>query len=192
MKFIDWYLYIKFYHFYFQIAVAPQPQKRSSQHRHSIKEEPPKFRSPWQCNPTPTSSIPSSRSGNRLNRMSSEVFVDGPSPLSPCDTERVSILEDELHELKAQINRSVSRQTFNPVSEAQRLMMNEIVEKETLCGQLQARVQVLASKLERQQMEFDDVRSTSQKETKELRNKVLTLKKKLVFRCTFLLIYINF
>jgi hypothetical protein len=194
-----------------KVAVAPQPQKRSSQsNRHSstvTKEEIPRFRthishSPYQSNPIIQSNgITSSRSGHRLNRLSSEVFIDGPPPSTPngFTDVRVSLLEDKVRSLETELsgrNRSTSTRpnnislledkvrnletelsgrnhstssrqnmTFNAApTEAQRLMMQEIIEKDCLIGQLKSGVQYLAGQLERKQMEIDEEKLITQKE----------------------------
>uniref|UniRef100_A0AC34G9I4 Uncharacterized protein n=1 Tax=Panagrolaimus sp. ES5 TaxID=591445 RepID=A0AC34G9I4_9BILA len=74
---------------------------------------------------------------------------------------------------------SNSRQNmvFSAPSEAQRLMMNEIIEKDVMIGQLKSRLQVLSARLERQQMEYDEEKSLTQKESIESRNRYLSVKK---------------
>uniref|UniRef100_A0AC34G3B0 Uncharacterized protein n=1 Tax=Panagrolaimus sp. ES5 TaxID=591445 RepID=A0AC34G3B0_9BILA len=170
-----------------KVAVAPQPQKRSNRHSSTAKEEIPRFRtqvshSPYQMN---SNGITQSRSGHRINRMSSEVFIDGPPPTTPdghTDV-RVSLLEDKIRNIESELNgraTSNSRQNmvFSAPSEAQRLMMNEIIEKDVMIGQLKSRLQVLSARLERQQMEYDEEKSLTQKESIESRNRYLSVKKR--------------
>jgi hypothetical protein len=175
-----------------KVAVAPQPQKRSNRNSSTAKEEIPRFRtqvshSPYQINSASSNGVTASRSGHRLNRLSSEVFIDGPPPTTPdghTDV-RVSLLEDKIRNIESELSgrntSSSSRQNmiFAAPSEAQRTMMNEIIDKDILIGQLKSRLQGLAAQLERQQMEYDEERRLTQKEIKDTRNQYSAVKKKL-------------
>ena len=67
----------------------------------------------------------------------------------------------------------------NPgLSEAQQLMMQDLIDKNVLIGQLEARVRTLAAQLERQQMTLDEERKTAEKELSEARKGYSTNKKK--------------
>ena len=63
-------------------------------------------------------------------------------------------------------------------SETQQLIMQDLIDKNVLIGQLEARVRTLASQLERQQMTFDEERKSAEKELAEARKGYSTNKKK--------------
>ncbi|KAE9556704.1 hypothetical protein FO519_000110 [Halicephalobus sp. NKZ332] len=172
-----------------KIAVAPQPQKKlsyrkeekeSHRHHHRSSMGP----SPYQVVNTPH--IPTSKSANKIHRLSNEVFIDGPTPTPVGDGQtdvRVSYLEDRVRDLERGLSRS-SRQNliFSPSagpSEAQQLMMQDLIDKNVLIGQLEARVRTLASQLERQQMTFDEERKAAERELTEARRGYSSNKKKI-------------